>query len=180
MNADCRRIAELLPDSRWLGDAERRALDTHLAQCAACREEARLLQELGEAFAELETASPPADFADGVLDAVRRERAAAEPRHSVIPVLLGILVAQVAGVLLLRQDVAAVTHAAWAWGREWYAGWLVTLGDSFAASAREVASAVPTPSLPFQVPWALVAGGVAMVLVFTVITLHQTRQQHAR
>jgi len=64
---------------RELGAAEERAVGTHVEACPACREETRIMRELGNAMKELEgLVEPPAQLRRRILDGVGgRERSRA-------------------------------------------------------------------------------------------------------
>lgn len=110
MNAECTRYREQFSehlDGR-LGEAARRELEAHLAQCPACRAELWALERTVAALGELPARSAPEGFAERVTARIReREPASGRPR---IVSLVLTRALPVAAMFLLVVGLTFVTH----------------------------------------------------------------------
>lgn len=77
----CRDIEHLLPlyPEGILTDAEKRVVEEHLADCAACRKELAYLQKAGQLVDRLSPVEPPPWFEQKIMSRVRKE---AEEKNS--------------------------------------------------------------------------------------------------
>ncbi|OGV80311.1 MAG: hypothetical protein A3K19_18225 [Lentisphaerae bacterium RIFOXYB12_FULL_65_16] len=178
MKPSCERIEELILEYRWLDEAERVKVDAHVRQCAPCREVMVSCRDVATVFASVDYVAP-AEFVSGVMAAVRAraESAAAIP---VIPVLVLIVVAEIAATVLLNVGLGEFWGAGVSLVTEFYGQWLAGL-PAAAVGALQAAVAGPWDwvHVPANIDWTLTAGVAGLLVAFAFLAVYQVSRQEA-
>lgn len=133
------KLSEYVDDA--LGQEERRALESHLAECSECRRELAALQRTAEAIRALPRHAAPSGFASRLMERVRAEDAA----HASAPRMISLWprLAAAAAVLLIVAGAILVV------GRRGMPG---TSAPALSPSERVAMHTVPTEREPDRVP----------------------------
>lgn len=137
---NCKEIQDLLPGygESALSDAQSKEVHSHLATCASCQKEDRLLSASWEMFGTLEKIEPSPDFRARFWEKVRQE----ETKKSwftfptLVPAFAGFL-----GVWVLGVGIGAMlflqTHLIPSTTPQWLATGSFSLGDVYLKRAKE-------------------------------------------